>query len=75
MIPESEPTFIVFENVLSVPEKVLLSARAVEEAAVMVMLLAPVKSVPFMLAPGESAEAVPALPEIFTFKGEEVEMP
>ena len=41
----------------------LLSVRSDEEAAVIVMFDAPVKVVLFIVAPGESAEAVPASPD------------
>ena len=50
------------ENVL-LPEKVFEFARSVVEATV--MLDAPVKVTPLMVAPGESAEAVPAFPPMF----------
>ena len=59
--PEMEP-WIVLVNLL-VPEKVLVSARSVEEAALIVMLPVPSKVTPLMVRPVCSAVAVPALPE------------
>ncbi len=47
-----------------VPEKVLLSERSVEEAAVIVMFAVPLKETPLMVRAFWSAVAVPALPEI-----------
>ena len=53
----------VFPNVL-VPEKMLLLARSVEEAAKIVMSAVPLKETPLMLRPVWSWVAEPALPEI-----------
>ena len=63
MRPEREPFVIGFVKTL-LPLKVLELARSVEEAAVIVIGPAPVKRVPLMLAPGESAEAVAAFVEV-----------
>jgi hypothetical protein len=63
--PESDERIGSVEKVF-VPLQVLVSARRVEEAAVTVMFPAPVKSVPLMLAPGERAEAVAALPPMLS---------
>jgi hypothetical protein len=59
--PVMEPV-MVFEKVL-VPLKVLLLARSVDEAAVMVMLEVPLNEVPLMVRAFWRAVAVPALPE------------
>ena len=59
-LPETEPV-IVLENVL-LPEKVLLLAKSVEEAAVMVMLPVPSKETLLMVRAFWSAVAVDALP-------------
>lgn len=61
-LPEIEPV-MVLEKVL-LPEKVLLLARSVEEAAVMVMSAEPLKAVPLMFLEVCRMVAVPALPEI-----------
>ena len=50
-------------NVFS-PVQVLLFARRVEEAAVMVMSPVPSKLTPFMFLPVSSAVAVPAFPDM-----------
>ncbi len=47
---------------LLVPEKVLVSERSVDDAAVMVMLAVPSKEVPLMVRGVWSAVAVPAFP-------------
>ncbi len=57
------PNIVVPEKVL-VPVKVLLLARSVEDAAVMVMFVVPSKEVPLMVRGVWSAVAVPALPEL-----------
>jgi hypothetical protein len=59
-LPEIEPVMRL-ENVL-LPEKVLLSARAVEEAAVIVMFCEPSKAVPLIFLGVVSVAAEPALP-------------
>ena len=59
-VPETEPV-IVEEKVL-VPEKVLLFARSVEEAAVRVISALPLKDVPLMVRAVARVVAVAALP-------------
>ena len=59
-LPLMDPVMV--EEKVLLPEKVLELARSVEEAAVMVIGEAPVKVTPLMVLPGESAEAVAALP-------------
>jgi hypothetical protein len=61
-LPEIEPE-MVFEKVL-VPLKVLLLARRVEEAAVIVIFPVPSNEVPFIVRALRSAVAVPAFPVI-----------
>lgn len=61
-LPDIEPE-MVFEKVL-LPEKVLLLARRVDEAAVIVMSAEPLKAVPLMFLEVSRMVAVPALPEI-----------
>jgi hypothetical protein len=61
-LPEIEPE-MVFEKVL-VPLKVLLFARSVDEAAVMVMSCEPLKAVPLMFLEVWRRVAVPAFPVI-----------
>jgi hypothetical protein len=67
-LPVIEPVMVLL-NVL-VPEKVLLFARSVEEAAVMVMSVEPLNAVPLMLREFWRRVAVPALPPMLS---EEVE--
>ena len=54
----------------SAPVKVFTSPSKEVEATV--MFDAPVKATPLMVAPGESAEAVAALPVMLIWSGEEV---
>lgn len=60
--PVIEPVMVLLKVLL--PEKVLLLARRVEEAAVMVMSCEPLKAVPLMFLEVSRMVAVPALPEI-----------
>ena len=69
-MPETEPV-IVEEKVLD-PEKVLESARSVEEAAVIVMFPVPSKETPLMFLAVWRAVAVEALPVILVLSGDDV---
>lgn len=61
-LPEIEPVMVLSKVLL--PEKVLLLARRVEEAAVIVMSAEPLKAVPLMFLEVWRMVAVPALPVI-----------
>ncbi len=59
-LPEIEPVMRLSKVLL--PEKVLLLARSVEEAAVIVISAEPLKAVPLMFLEVWRMVAVPALP-------------
>ena len=61
-LPVIEPVMVLLKVLL--PEKVLLLARSVEEAAVIVMSADPLKEVPLMFRAFWRMVAVPALPLI-----------